>query len=345
MAHDEPDHEGHLTLSDAYRGWLVENLLDGVSEPELLATLGEAGVPATVVLAEIARVREAPVVGRLLAERRRLRQVEQVLALQQELARAGPLHGTIERRSCPPREVFYEHYFAANRPVILTDFCAGWPALHRWSPGYLRERLGEVEVEACADRSRDPDYDRNARKHARRMTMAELVERVEAAGQSNDLYLVANNRAMDDTGLRALLDDIDPPASLVDRSRDQERGTFSFWFGPAGTITPLHHDGTNILFSQIVGRKRFTLYPPHETRLLEGARGYYAGVSGVDIDPPDDPRLAGVPAKVIELAPGETLFLPVGWWHHVRSLDVSLSISCLGLYHPNRFDAYRPGGA
>jgi hypothetical protein len=345
MAHDEPDHEGLLTLSDAYRGWLVENLLDGVSEPELLATLGEAGVPAAVVKAEIARVREAPGVRRLLAERRRLMQAEQVLALQQELARTGPLRGTVERRPMPPREVFYEHYFAANRPVILTDFCAGWPALSRWSPAYLRERFGEVEVEACAERSRDPDYDRNARQHARRMPMAALVERVEAVRQSNDLYLVANNRAMDDTGLRGLLDDIDPPAALVDRSRDQERGTFSFWFGPAGTITPLHHDGTNILFSQIVGRKRFTLYPPHETRLLEGAQGYYAGVSGVEIDPVDDPRLAGVPAKVIDLAPGETLFLPVGWWHHVRSLEVSLSISCLGLYHPNRFNAYRPGSA
>lgn len=343
MTHDEPGTEEILTLSDAYRGWLTENLLEGVPEKDLLSTLSEAGVPASVVTAELARLREAPAVARLLAERRRLQQAEQVLALQQDLARTGLLRGTVERRTTPSREVFYEHYYAANRPVILTDFCANWPALRRWSPSYLRERFGEVEVEACAERSRDPDYDRNARQHARRMTMAELVTRVEAAGESNDLYLVANNRAMDGTGLRALLDDIDPPASLVDRARDQERGTFSFWFGPAGTITPLHHDGTNILFSQIVGRKRFILYPPCETRLLEGARGYYAGVSGIEKDPTDDPRLAGVPARVIELAPGETLFLPVGWWHHVRSLDVSLSISCLGLHHRNRFDAYRPG--
>jgi hypothetical protein len=343
MAHEDPDSGGTLTLSDAYRGWLVENLLEGVSEGELIGTLGEAGVPVSVASAEIARLREAPVVGHLLAERRRLEQVGQVLALQQDLARTGPVRGGVERRATPTREVFYEHYFSANRPVILTDFCSNWPALGRWSPAYLRERFGEVEVEACVERSRDPNYDRNARQHARRMSMAELVTQVEAAGESNDLYLVANNRAMDDTTLRALLDDIDPSPVLVDRSRDQERGTFSFWFGPAGTVTPLHHDGTNILFSQIVGHKRFTLYPPHETRLLEGARGYYAGVSGIDQDPTEDPRLAGVPAKVIDLAPGETLFLPVGWWHHVRSLSVSLSISCLGLYHRNRFDAYRPG--
>lgn len=174
--------------------------------------------------------------------------------------------------------------------------------------------------------------------------MAALVDAVEAAGSSNDLYLVANNRAMDLPAMRALLADVDPDPGLVDRGRDGERGAFSFWFGPAGTVTPLHHDGTNILFCQIFGRKRFTLYAPSETALLEGARGYYAGVSGVERDPSDDPRLAGVPARIVELSPGETLFLPVGWWHHVRSLDVSISVSFLGLHHPNRFESYRPGG-
>jgi ribosomal protein L16 Arg81 hydroxylase len=27
------------------------------------------------------------------------------------------------------------------------------------------------------------------------------------------------------------------------------------------------------------------------------------------------------------LDPGQVLFLPVGWWHHVRSMDISISLS------------------
>ena len=43
------------------------------------------------------------------------------------------------------------------------------------------------------------------------------------------------------------------------------------------------------------------------------------------------------------LAPGEALFLPVGWWHHVRALDLSISVAFNHFTWPNDFDWYRPG--
>jgi hypothetical protein len=33
----------------------------------------------------------------------------------------------------------------------------------------------------------------------------------------------------------------------------------------------------------------------------------------------------------------------VGWWHHVRALDVSVSVALNGFVKPNAFDWYRPG--
>jgi ribosomal protein L16 Arg81 hydroxylase len=45
-------------------------------------------------------------------------------------------------------------------------------------------------------------------------------------------------------------------------------------------------------------------------------------------------------ATVIEcdVLPGEIIFMPVGWWHHVRSLDICISMSFTNLVFPNYFN-------
>jgi ribosomal protein L16 Arg81 hydroxylase len=38
------------------------------------------------------------------------------------------------------------------------------------------------------------------------------------------------------------------------------------------------------------------------------------------------------------LEPGETLFMPVGWWHHARALDVSITVTFTSFIYPNHFN-------
>ncbi len=40
--------------------------------------------------------------------------------------------------------------------------------------------------------------------------------------------------------------------------------------------------------------------------------------------------------------PGETVFLPLAWWHQVSSLDLSLSFSYSNLAVPNQFTYRNP---
>ena len=101
------------------------------------------------------------------------------------------------------------------------------------------------------------------------------------------------------------------------------------WLGPAGTVTPLHCDYDDNLFAQIWGSKRFVLYPPHQADFL-----YTREVNPVlfgsahDPDTPDFEQLPlasqATPLECV-VAPGELLYLPAGWFHHVRALEFSLS--------------------
>jgi hypothetical protein len=101
------------------------------------------------------------------------------------------------------------------------------------------------------------------------------------------------------------------------------------WIGNAVTVSA-HYDPQENIACCAAGHRRFTLFPPDQ------ARNLYPGpfeltpagpiVSMVDFDEPDLDRYPGfsdamTAALVVDLAPGDALYIPYLWWHHVRSLD------------------------
>lgn len=102
----------------------------------------------------------------------------------------------------------------------------------------------------------------------------------------------------------------------------------SIWIGNRTRIAA-HQDLPDNLACVVAGRRRFTLFPPQQLANL------YIGpldltpagqpVSLVDIAAPDlqrFPRYAQAleHALVAELEPGDALFIPSMWWHHVEAL-------------------------
>lgn len=114
------------------------------------------------------------------------------------------------------------------------------------------------------------------------------------------------------------------------------------WMGPSNTVSPLHYDPLDNLLVQVVGWKRVLLFPPVGNDTTTNAANsddklwHYAGVDGnqyntsaVDIENPDEKKypnfkLAPVPFECT-LGPGDALYIPKKWWHHVRSLEFSVS--------------------
>lgn len=333
---------GPAQLSVGWRAWVAENLLLDVPPRALLATLERSGVPRTLAIREIEATRRSPVMTGARRVGRLVRAHELVARVRREVDRLATEPSAVARRSGLSFEEFVDRYYAANTPVVLTDAMREWPALSRWSPAYLKERFGEAEVEVTSDRDGDPHPDANYAAHSKTTRLGEFCDRVVSAGCTNDFYLVANNRVWMRSGLDALFEDVHPPHPYLDDRRGS--GWTSMWFGPAGTVTPLHHDTANVLFCQVFGRKKVVLVPPFEISLL---RNLHHGVySDIDAESPDldaFPEFAEVSRREVILCRGQALFIPVGWWHHVRALEVSINLAFTNFRAKNQFEWYFPG--
>jgi hypothetical protein len=105
--------------------------------------------------------------------------------------------------------------------------------------------------------------------------------------------------------------------------------TASVWIGNRTRIAA-HHDLPDNLACVAAGHRRFTLFPPEQiANLYVGPLEFNpAGqpISLVDFAKPDFQRFprfveAQKNARVAELGPGDAIFIPSMWWHHIESLD------------------------
>ena len=335
-----PVESGFRLLDEGWLQWVAENRLRNCTPESMLITMTQAGLDPAECQTVLQTMETDPV---FLAARRHqqlLEKLESVVANQQKLLELDPAYGQVEKRAGVSQEEFLQRYVMGSRPVVLTDVARDWPAMQRWSPQDLRERFGHLDVVVQAERSADPNYEINKLDHQRSVRLSAFVDQVLAGGATNDYYLTANNEMLARPEFAPILADIGSLPAFCDRSQLAQRA--SFWFGPAGTVTPLHHDTLMLCHTQIVGRKRWRFISPLQTPLLYNHFDVY---SPVDLDRPDlnrYPLFSQATVLEVVVEPGETVFLPLGWWHQVTALDVSLSFSFSNLAVPNHYSFNNP---
>lgn len=305
------------------RRWIADCLLDGFDVAQIVPKLVMFHPDVVDPDAHVELIRRDPVLQAGLAAaktRNKLASLMDALALQLRQSNAVssvPIADGIE-----PRRFFDEFYFA-NRPVLLRGLMSTWKAPVTWNPQYFANRFGDVEVEVQVDRDSDPRYEERFNRHRSRMRLDKFVETM--LGVGNDVYLAAKNHFLSRPEFFELNGDYGHPEGILDATA---RGAQPrLWMGGAGTITPLHHDSSNILFGQVYGRKLIRLIPPYELGNVGNERACF---SSIDIDNPDFaryPAFRKVSVLEVVVRAGEMLLLPLGWWHAVRSLDPSISLS------------------
>jgi hypothetical protein len=323
-------------MDASWQRWIVEQRLRGCTVDSMLAIIEAAGYARVDAERAIAALDDNPAYAVALSLQQRHRKLESVALNLQRLWASDPHYGTVEKRADLSDEEFAARYVRGCRPVVLTGHTRDWAAMRNWSPEDLKRRFGHLDVDIQSERNADPNYEQNKLTLTKRVNLGGFVDRVVQGGITNDYYLTANNEVLRRPEFAPLLDDIGSLPPLCDRSQLAARS--SFWFGPAGTVTPLHHDTLMLFHTQVVGRKRWRFVSPLEWSRVYNLRHVF---SEIDLERPDAARFpAFEEATVLEVVvePGETMFLPLGWWHQVASLDVSLSFSYSCLAVPNQFE-------
>ena len=79
------------------------------------------------------------------------------------------------------------------------------------------------------------------------------------------------------------------------------------------------------------------LISPDQLPWMYNETAVYSRVNAENPDLGEYP-LYGLTRRIeLVLEPGEALFLPVGWWHAVRAIDLSLSVSFTNFVFPNSY--------
>jgi ribosomal protein L16 Arg81 hydroxylase len=323
-----------------WRRWASVALMKGAALTDVLSTLAEQGLPESDSIRFCASLYDNPAfdAGRWLADQ--LAKMSSVLTVREQMRALSDIPLDIDRRAGVSQKEFLNEYYSRNEPVLMTDVCDRWPAATLWSPDYLAEKLGSVEVEVMAGRDADPRYEINSDEHRFTMPFDEYVAKISGQSRSNDMYLTANNKLLAADAARPLWDDFDLDERFL--APDPDHSHAFLWFGPAGTITPLHHDSVNVMFNQVDGWKHFILIPALQIHRVYNDLSVYSEVDALNPDLEQYPLFEDVQQIHLDVGPGQTLFIPTGWWHHVEATEASISISFTNFAFSNSADWKNP---
>jgi ribosomal protein L16 Arg81 hydroxylase len=91
---------------------------------------------------------------------------------------------------------------------------------------------------------------------------------------------------------------------------------------------------------QIYGRKQVKIIAAHELPYIYNHRHCYTEVDMDRIDFERYPMFQKAKVLDVMLCPGEVLFLPVGCWHYVRAVEVSITMSFTNFLFNNDFYSF-----
>ncbi|VEG38843.1 Uncharacterised protein [Mycolicibacterium flavescens] len=235
----------------------------------------------------------------------------------------------VPRVECPSREELEERFIVPQRPVVISGAMEGWPALERWTNEYLTEKVGARTISPSKVTNAGthiPDAKNGAIATASEMTFAKYIEMI-AGGTISDGQLYAVQLPIK-TALPELWPDVQFPAF----ADEDKYAAVNLWLGAGNNFTGLHYDYADNFLTQIRGRKQVLLCPPREIARVYPFPFNYVGnnIAQVNVAHPDLTRFpdwADAHRTVVDLSPGDMLYIPLFWWHAVWGVGENMSIN------------------
>ncbi|XOD68763.1 MAG: cupin-like domain-containing protein [Flavobacteriales bacterium AspAUS03] len=223
------------------------------------------------------------------------------------------------------KEDFLKNYYKPQKPLIIEKLTEDWPAYKKWDLSYIKNIAGDNVVPLYDD---SPiDYSRNVNEPIARMKMREYLDLLEKEPTNLRIFLYnLMNR------VPQLKEDFKFPHLGIRLIKEFPM----LFFGGANSRVFMHYDIdlANILHFHFHGKKQCILFPISDRKYMYKVPYSVICHESIDFENIDFekwPALKKTHGYIAELDHGEALYMPEGWWHHMKYLTTGFSMSLRAL--------------
>ncbi|KAB1066570.1 cupin-like domain-containing protein [Tamlana haliotis] len=227
---------------------------------------------------------------------------------------------------------FIKHYYKPQRPVLIENLTADWPAFKKWNLDYIQERAGDQIVPLY--NNKPASGKQSVYEPVKKVKLREYIELLKT--EPTDLRIFFYN----------ILDSM--PELLKDFSYPDIGLKFfkrlpALFFGGGESKVFMHYDIDlpDSMHFHFHGHKSVTLFSQEQSKYLYQIPYSIHNLEKIDMDNPDFekyPALQYAEGIQAEMKHGDALFMPSGYWHYIKYLDGGFSMTLRAL--PRRPKAF-----
>ena len=239
-----------------------------------------------------------------------------------------------------PNVPFASDVIKRQEPVVIRNsVISKWRATKQWSPKYLQSKIPVLTgIYENDNRWFGPYYNDEKpltekcprkNKYITNLTLSgeEFFSRIQNPVRGRYHYFTGD---IDQLGGWAI-SDVDPIQELL--SPYPTHTSVNVWMGQPNVIAHCHYDGYHNFYAQLYGTKKFTMFRPSTWQGLYPFPFLHPSHAQAQVNLSEwlererYPLVRRLTAHEVVLQPGDLLYMPPLWFHHVESLSVSISVN------------------
>lgn len=248
-----------------------------------------------------------------------------------ELARLGNI--VVEKKYGMTYAEFCEKHLYPLYPVVIGDATKNWPAIDKFTPEFFKKNFGDREVTV----------------RGQLFKLGDFIDLMMTSTEEHPAPYPCKLQI--ESEYPELLPDVTPryefalpdrtTSSLLPKGFLGAADTLEIFLGsPGGQFPYMHYDymGLHAYINQLYGMKEFTVIPPDQTPFMypDPENPWKSLVNSYQHpDLEKFPLFAKATPISFVVGPGETMFIPNGWWHSARSLTPTISVALDALNSSN----------